>query len=62
MPDNLSADVKTNCAILLAREDVQARPGLKKALEDLASGRRPRLRKKGEPIKSALPNGFFNNQ
>lgn len=62
MPDNLSDDVKKNCAILLARSDIQARPGLKKALEDLASGRRPKPRKKGEPIMSALPDGFFNNQ
>jgi hypothetical protein len=62
MPDNLSADVKKNCAILLARPDVQARPGLKKALEDLASGRKPKPRRKGEPLPGALPDGFNNNQ
>lgn len=62
MPSSLSDDVKTNCAILLAREDIQARPGLKKALEDLLSGRKPKPRKKGEPLKSALPDGFNNNK
>jgi hypothetical protein len=62
MPSNLSDDAQKSCAILLARADVQARPGLKKALEDLLSGRKPKPRKKGEPIRSALPDGFNNNK
>lgn len=58
MPSNLSDAAQKSCAILLAREDVQARHGLRKALEDLLSGRKPKPRKKGEPIRGALPEGF----
>ncbi len=62
MPNNLSDAAKAACTNLLAQADVQARPGLKKALEDLLSGRKPVLRKKGEPKLSALPDGFDKNK
>jgi hypothetical protein len=39
----------------LIRPDIQAMPGIKKALENILTGRKPVKRKKGEPMLSAVP-------
>jgi hypothetical protein len=56
MPSNLSKEARAYYDDFLKREDVQARPGLKKGLEDLLAGIKPTKRKKGQVIKGAMPN------
>ena len=43
---------------LLIRPDIQAMPGIKKALENILTGRKPVKRKKGEAMLSAVPAEF----
>ncbi len=52
----LTPDAREFFENLLKQPDVQARPGVKKALEDMLSGRKPKLREKGKPDPSALPD------
>jgi hypothetical protein len=56
MPSNLSEESKIICAQFLERADVQARPGLRKGLENLLTGRKPTPRQKGEVNQDALPS------
>ena len=55
MPSNLSKEARTYYENFLKREDVHARPGLKKGLEDLLAGIKPTKRAKGQVIKGAMP-------
>ena len=55
MPNNLSSDARAYLTDFLNRPDVQERPGLKKGLEDLLAGIKPKKRKKGQVIKEAMP-------
>lgn len=58
MPSNLTDDARAYYTEFLARSDVQAQPGLKKFLEDLLLGRKPKPRVKGAVDLSVLPKGF----
>ena len=51
-------DPKASLIKLLIRPDIQAMPGVKKALEDILIGRKPVKRKKGEAMLSAVPAEF----
>lgn len=55
---NLSDESKAILERFLAPPDVQARPGMKKGLENLLSGRKPKPRVKGKVNEAALPPGF----
>ena len=57
--DHLSEDAKAYYKEFPERPDVQARPGLKMALENILTGRKPKLRVKGSVDKSALPDGVL---
>ena len=59
LPAHLSEDAKAYYKEFPERPDVQARPGLKMALENILTGRKPKLRVKGSVDKSALPDGVL---
>ncbi len=48
-------DPKASLIKLLIRPDIQAMPGIKKALEDILAGRKPVLRTKGKPMLLMVP-------
>jgi hypothetical protein len=55
----LSGSAKIACANLLSRQDIQDRPGIWKALENLLTGRKPVPKVKGAVRTSGLPDGFI---
>lgn len=54
-PNNLSEESKAILEEFLKREDVQAKPGLKKGLENILTGRKPKPRVPGKVNEAALP-------
>ncbi len=55
---DLSEESKKIIEEMLQRPDFQARPGLKKGLENLLTGRKPKPREPGQVNEAALPPGF----